>query len=51
MQCSYCGGEIEKGIKSCPHCGTLNPSQDVKNALLWTVGMLTLFTIIYKVFY
>ena len=51
MQCSYCQGEIEKGIKSCPHCGTLNPSQDTKTALLWTVGMIAVFTLIYNIFY
>ena len=51
MQCNYCGGTIEKGIKSCPYCGTLNPSQDVKNALLWTLGMIGVFILIYKVFY
>jgi len=40
MQCNYCGASIEKGIKSCPYCGTVNPSMDTKSALLWTVGVL-----------
>jgi len=38
--CRYCGGEVEKGARRCPHCGTRNPTMGTKDAMIWTVGMI-----------
>jgi len=38
--CHYCKQPIEKGVKNCPHCNTVNPSVRVKEVLVWTVGMI-----------
>ncbi len=38
LPCRYCKNEVEKGVKRCPHCGTLNPSMGVKQSLIWTVS-------------
>ncbi|SFZ97538.1 hypothetical protein MNB_SV-5-502 [hydrothermal vent metagenome] len=38
--------EVEEGAKQCPHCGTHNPTIGVKKALMWTVGVITLFYIV-----
>jgi uncharacterized protein (UPF0212 family) len=43
MSCRYCHLEVEEGAKQCPHCGTHNPTIGVKKALLWTVGVISLF--------
>jgi len=44
--CNYCNQPIEKGIKSCPHCGTLNPSVRTKEVLYWVVGMIIGFYVV-----
>jgi len=40
VPCRYCKHEVEKGIRRCPYCGTHNPSMNVKQALVWTVGFI-----------
>jgi len=50
MECSYCKHSVEKGIKACPYCGTLNPTQNTKEALVWTVGMILFFGVVYYLF-
>jgi len=44
--CNYCSHPIEKRVKSCPHCGTLNPSMRTKEALYWTVGLMIVFFVV-----
>ena len=46
MQCRYCKLEVEKGLKSCPHCGTVNPTQSVREVVLWTAGLFVVFLLI-----
>ena len=36
---------IEKGVKNCPHCNTVNPSVRVKEVMLWTIGMVVVLYI------
>jgi len=44
VPCRYCGKEVEMGVKRCSHCGTHNPSMDVKRAMIWTVsGIVVLY--------
>ena len=46
VPCRYCSLDVEVGAKQCPHCGTHNPTIGVKKALMWTVGMISLFYIV-----
>jgi hypothetical protein len=36
---------IDKGIKNCPYCNTVNPSVRVKEVMLWTLGMIVVLYI------
>jgi uncharacterized protein (UPF0212 family) len=46
VPCRYCKQEVEMGVKRCPHCGTHNPSMNVKRAMIWTVsGIVVLYLI------
>jgi len=47
ITCRYCKLDVENGIKCCPHCGTHNPTMNVKMALLWTVGTIGMFYVIW----
>jgi len=47
LPCRYCHLEVEEGAKQCVHCGTHNPTIGVKNALLWTVGTIGMFYIVW----
>ena len=40
LPCRYCKQPVSKGDKRCPHCGTFNPSMDVKRTMVWTVGVI-----------
>ncbi len=40
VPCRYCKQDVEKGIRRCPYCGTHNPSMNVKQAFVWTVGFI-----------
>jgi RNA polymerase subunit RPABC4/transcription elongation factor Spt4 len=42
IPCRYCKYDIDKGMKRCPHCGTLNPSMGVKQSLIWTVSAIVI---------
>lgn len=45
VKCHFCKNMIEKGVKNCPHCNTLNPSVRVKEVMLWTLSMLAILYI------
>jgi len=46
ISCRYCNQEVEMGVKRCPHCGTHNPSMNVKRAMIWTIsGIVVLYLI------
>jgi len=46
VPCRYCKLEVEKGIRRCPHCGTLNPSMGVKQSLIWTVSAIVILYLV-----
>jgi len=45
-KCRYCKLPIEKGLRNCPHCNTVNPSARVKEIFVWTLGMVVVLYII-----
>jgi len=45
VKCHFCDAMIEKGVKNCPHCNTVNPSVRVKEVMLWTLGMVVVLYI------
>ncbi|MCF6244044.1 MAG: hypothetical protein L3J43_03295 [Sulfurovum sp.] len=45
VKCHFCKNMIERGIKNCPHCNTVNPSVRVKEVMLWTFGMVVILYI------
>jgi Zn finger protein HypA/HybF involved in hydrogenase expression len=42
VPCRYCKQPVNTGIKRCPHCGTFNPSMNVKRAMVWTVATIAM---------
>ncbi len=46
VPCRYCKNEVDRGMKRCPHCGTLNPSMGVKQSLIWTVSAIVVLYMI-----
>jgi uncharacterized protein (UPF0212 family) len=46
VPCRYCNLEVEMGVKRCPHCGTHNPSMNVKRAMIWTVSSIAVLYLI-----
>jgi len=46
VPCRYCKQPVTTGTKRCPHCGTFNPSMDVKRAMVWTVVTIGVFYLI-----
>jgi len=46
VPCRYCNLEVGMGVKRCPHCGTHNPSMNVKRAMVWTVTTIVVFYLI-----
>lgn len=45
VKCHFCKSMIEKGVKNCPQCNTVNPSVRVKEVMLWTIGMVVVLYI------
>ncbi|MCF6207507.1 MAG: hypothetical protein L3J47_11580 [Sulfurovum sp.] len=50
LPCRYCKLPVEKGDRRCPHCGTLNPSMDVKRSLIWTVSVIAVIYLLLYLF-
>jgi len=46
LPCRYCKQPVDMGTKRCPHCGTLNPSMNVKRAMIWTVATIAVLYLI-----
>ena len=44
--CRYCNLPVDNGIRRCPHCGTHNPSMNVKRAMIWTVSSIVVLYLI-----
>jgi len=46
VPCRYCKQPVDTGMKRCPYCGTLNPSMNVKRAMIWTVSTIAVLYLI-----